>query len=249
MLPVSQPVNAAQQPPLQASVVFIKIPDFVRRPISEQARLRAQLEVAVAITIAEIANGARIVLDGSDSAAIVILADPVAALRAAERMHAAAAAGLPLGVGVNHGAVRHVADGGGGGFVGDGIASAAIVAGFAAAGGTVYATRAFRDALAHAAPGLEATLRAQGSANDAGLRRHELFTPDRAAVERRRSRWRALAAALLVACVGAGIGYRAAAKPVTNGAASARPPVVERVTAAVGEFGAALRRRLAGSGR
>jgi hypothetical protein len=82
--------------------------------------------------------------------------------------------------------------------------------------------------------------------NDTSLRSHELFKPDRAAAERRRRRWRAFSAALLVAGIGAGIALRAT---VNAGATSARPAAVERVSAAVGEFGAALRRRLGGGGR
>jgi hypothetical protein len=244
-LPAMQAVNTADHPPLQASVVFLNVPEFERRPIAEQARLRAQLEVAVAITIAEIPPDARIVLDGSDSVAIAILADPAAALRVAERMQAAVTAGLPLGIGVNHGAVRQVANGGEGSFIGDGIATAATLAGFAA-NGTVYATRTFRDALARAEPALKAVLRPAGTMNDTSLRSHELFKPDRAAAERRRRRWRAFSAALLVAGIGAGIALRAT---VNAGATSARPAAVERVSAAVGEFGAALRRRLGGGGR
>ncbi len=240
-----QAVNAADQPPLQASVVFLKVPDFARRPIAEQARLRAQREVAVAITIAEIPADARVVLDGSDSVAIAILADPAAALRIAERMQAAVSAGLPLGVGVNHGALRQVANGGEGSFVGDGIATAATLAGFAA-NGAVYATRAFRDALARAEPALVTVLRPAGTMNDTSLRSHELFKPDRAASERRRGRWRAFSAALLVAGIGAGIALRAT---LNASAAGPRPAIVERISAAAGEFGTALRRRLGGSGR
>ena len=37
-----------------ASVAFLKIHEFVRRPVTEQARLRAQLEAVVAVTAAEL---------------------------------------------------------------------------------------------------------------------------------------------------------------------------------------------------
>ena len=46
-----------------ASVVFLKIHDFARRPASEQARLRAQLEAVVAVTTADLVLASRIVLD------------------------------------------------------------------------------------------------------------------------------------------------------------------------------------------
>ena len=68
-----------------ASVVFLKIHDFARRPASEQARLRAQLDAVVAVTAEEIAPERRLVLDASDGVAIVMLRDPRGALRLAER--------------------------------------------------------------------------------------------------------------------------------------------------------------------
>ena len=43
-----------QGPSFYASVVFLKIQDFARRPATEQARLRAQLQAVVAVTAAEI---------------------------------------------------------------------------------------------------------------------------------------------------------------------------------------------------
>src|SRR6266480_732815 len=89
-----------------ASVVFLKIQEFARRPVQEQARLRAPLEAVVAVTTAELAPASGIVLDAADGAAIVVLGDPKGALRLAERALAATAAGLPLCVGVNHGAVQ-----------------------------------------------------------------------------------------------------------------------------------------------
>src|SRR4030088_2938368 len=89
-----------------ASVVFLKIQEFARRPVSEQARLRAQLEAVVAVTTVDIQATGRIVLDASDGAAIVVLGDPQGALRLARRALAAGAAGRPLPAGLNHGAVQ-----------------------------------------------------------------------------------------------------------------------------------------------
>src|SRR5437879_2042407 len=114
-----------------ASVVFLKIQEFARRPVQEQARLRAQLEAVVAVTAAELAPANRIVLDAADGAAIVVLGDPRGALRLAERALAATAAGLPLCVGVNHGAVDRKSTRDDDGLIGDGIAVAASVAEFA----------------------------------------------------------------------------------------------------------------------
>src|SRR5258708_39381340 len=89
-----------------ARVVFLKIQEFARRPVQEQARLRAQLEAVVAVTAAELAPESRIVLDAADGAAIVVLGDPKGALHLAGRALAATAAGLPLCIGGNHGAVQ-----------------------------------------------------------------------------------------------------------------------------------------------
>ncbi len=166
-----------------ASVVFLKIQEFARRPVQEQTRLRAQLEAVVAVTAAELAPAGRIVLDAADGAAIVVLSDPRGALRLAERALSATAAGLPLCIGVNHGAVQ-VASGG------------------------LLLSRSFREALADAAPGLDSGLFAAGVFTDAGLRTHELFSPDRHAAARRRKRLIALGATAVILIVGAGVAVR-----------------------------------------
>src|SRR5256885_15757724 len=75
-----------------ASVVFLKIQEFARRPVQEQARLRAQLEAVVAVTAAELALASRIVLDAADGAAIVVLGDPRGGLQLAGRALAPTAA-------------------------------------------------------------------------------------------------------------------------------------------------------------
>ena len=147
-----------------ASVVFLKIQEFGRRPAQEQARLRAQLETVVAVTTADLEPGAWIALDAADGIAIVVLADPEGALRLAQRSLTAAAAGLPLCVGVNHGAVQVTAGSrGADGMTGDGIAVAASVAEFASST-RVLISRSFRDALADAAPALDAGLSPAGIA-------------------------------------------------------------------------------------
>jgi class 3 adenylate cyclase len=202
-----KPTNAAAT---LASVVFLKIQDFARRSAQEQARLRAQLDAVVAVTTADLAHGGWIALDAADGIAIAVLADPVGALRLAQRALSAAAAGLPLCVGINHGAVQLTSGGkGGDGMTGDGIAVAASVAEFAAST-RVLISRSFREALADTAPALDAGLSPAGVFTDAGLRTHELFFPDKGAAWRRRRRLLALGVAAAVVCIGAGIGARAA---------------------------------------
>lgn len=190
-----------------ASVVILRIHEFARRSVSEQARLRAQLEAVVAVTMAELHAESRVVLDASDGVAIVVLQNPEGALRLAERALTAAAAGLPLAAGINHGAVQLAGDGKAEGMMGDGIAVAASVAQFAPPA-QLRVSRAFRDALADAVPGREALLVPKGTSTDSSLRRHELFARDVRAVRNRARRYRVLSAAALVACVAAGIGWR-----------------------------------------
>src|SRR5258708_6349970 len=151
-------------PSIFASVVFLKVQELARRPVSEQARLRAQLEAVVAVTPSDIGPAGCIVLEASDGAAIVVLRDPQGALRLAERALTATAAGLPLSAGLNHGAVK-LANGGKGskagrsgeGMAGDGLAGAPSVAPIATPP-RLLASRASPDAPADTAPGLAASL-------------------------------------------------------------------------------------------
>ena len=190
-----------------ASVAFLRIQDFARRPASEQARLRAQLEAVVAVTAAELPAERRIVLDASDGAVIVVLRDPRGALRLAESALAASSAGLPLSAGLNHGTLKTAGKKGSDGLTGDGIAVAASIAQLTAPG-RLFASRAFRDALADAAPGEEAVLVTAGTFNDPGLRTHELYKVDGSAVHRRSRRYALLGVLLAMALTGGGVLHR-----------------------------------------
>ena len=198
---------AAQQSSTYASVVFLKIQDFARRSATEQARLRAQLQAVVAVTSAEIPPAGRVMLDSADGAAIVVLDDPRAALRLAERSLSATVAGLPISAGLNFGALQLAGRKGAEGIAGDGSAVAAAVAAFAPAA-RLLASRAFRNALASAAPGREASLAPAGTMTDPGLRAHELFKPDEKAPARRSLRYTAAAAVLAVVLVTGGMMVR-----------------------------------------
>lgn len=199
---------AAAQPSVFASVAFLKIHDFGRRPVVEQTRLRAQLEATVAVTLHELAEASRVVLDAADGVALVVLGDPRGALRLAERTLAAGAAGLPLAIGITHGAVRQTGEGAGEGLLGDGIAVAAAVAELAGPQ-KLLLTREFRHALADAAPGAEAAVAGAGTHTDASLRSHELYRPDARAARRRARRYAAVTVLAALCLVGAGAGYRA----------------------------------------
>jgi class 3 adenylate cyclase len=200
---------ATAAPSIYGSVVFLKLQDFARRSATEQARLRAQLEAVAAVVLAELDPADRVVLEAADGAAVVVLGDPRGALRLAGRAMSAIAAKLPLAAGLNHGALqlgrgRKKSDEG---MVGDGIAVAAAVAQHAASG-KLLASRAFREALAEAAPGAEATLVPAGSFTDAGLRTHEIYSLDAGAARRRARRYAVASLAAVVLLVGAGIGWR-----------------------------------------
>jgi hypothetical protein len=192
-----------------ASVVFLKIQDFARRPATEQARLRAQLQAVVAVTAAEIPPASRVMLDAADGMAIVVLDDPRGALRLAARALTAVAVGLPLSAGLNHGALQLAGRKGGEGMTGDGIAVAAAVAAFAGAS-RVLSSRSFREAIAEAEPGAEAALAAAGTFTDPGLRTHEVFTPSERAPARRSRRYSAVAMLLAVLLIGGGAAVRSA---------------------------------------
>lgn len=203
-----------------ASVVFLRIQDFARRPASEQARLRAQLEAVIAVIAAELPAERRIVLDASDGAAVAFIRDPRGALRLAERALSAASAGLPLCAGLNHGTVQPAGRKGGEGMAGDGIAVAASIAQFTAPG-RLFASRAFRDALADDSPGQEAILVSAGTFNDPGLRTHELYKADGNAIRRRGRRYALLAMLFAVALIGGGVSLRFSADGELPGVAAA----------------------------
>jgi hypothetical protein len=190
-----------------ASVVFLKIQEYTRRPVQEQTRLRAQLEAVLAVTLAELAPEDRIVLDAADGTAVVVLAAPGEALRLAERALPASAVGLPLCIGINHGTVQ-VASGGEKGIIGDGIAVAASVAEFASPS-RVLISRTFRDALADITPGMGAGFFPAGVFTDGRLRTHELYFLDKQAAGRRHRRLIAFGIAAVIGLVGTGIAARA----------------------------------------
>ena len=66
--------------------------------------------------------------------------------------------------------------------------------------------------MADVAPGLEAGLFPAGVFTDAGLRTHELFSPDRQAAARRRKRLSALSVAIVIGVLAAGVAVRISAE-------------------------------------
>ncbi|MGH8694740.1 MAG: hypothetical protein ACREVM_10995, partial [Burkholderiales bacterium] len=171
-------MNEPSTLPSLASVIFARITEFVRRPVAEQARLRAQLEAALAVSLDEFPAESRIVLDAPDGIAVVVLDDPAGALEIAQRCSRVTAAGVPVAIAINHGAVRPAQDDDGlKGLIGDAIGTAAAIAHYAGAGRLIV-SRTFRDALAAAEPHRAVCLRPAGVFTDANVRTHELLSPD-----------------------------------------------------------------------
>jgi hypothetical protein len=190
-----------------ASVVVMRIAEFIRKPVTEQARLKEQLDALVTFAIRPLPAGARVVLDAPEGVAIVVLGGPGVALDLAKRAQFVAE-GLRLSIGVNHGPVMSALDSlRGPGLVGDGL-TAAVTLSNAAKPGRFVASRAFREALKASEPRRVEELGAAGTYTDAQLRAHELFALDWRPGFVRRLRLLALGVLTVAAIVAAGFAAR-----------------------------------------
>jgi len=168
-------LNQPPDAPVPASVVVLRLQEFGRKPVAEQARLKGQLEALAAKALQPLAAGDRIVLEAPDALAVVVLERPQAALELAERCEAAAT-NLPLCIGVNHGPVRQANDPvRGPGIVGDGVATGMVLAN-AATPGRLLASRPFHEALEASSSHRAGDLAAAGELTDVNVRRHEIYT-------------------------------------------------------------------------
>jgi class 3 adenylate cyclase len=211
-----------------ASAIVLKLREFTRKPVAEQVRLKARLEALVGEVIRPLPAGSRIVLDVPDGAAIVVLGSPKEALDIAERSQLGAL-GLPLGIGVNHGPVKPVADDfRGQGLVGDGLVTAMTLS-QAAEPGRLLASRPFREALEASAPSRAEELKHAGVFTDASLRTHELYTLDPRAAQAHQRRRIAGGLFTVIAILAVGFGARAM-RPVGS-APEVTAPVVAPVPA------------------
>jgi hypothetical protein len=201
-------VNEPSTLPSLASVIFARITEFVRRPVAEQARLRAQLEAAMAVSLDEFPARSRIVLDAPDGVAVVVLDDPAGALDIAQRCILVTAAGVPVAIAINHGAVRPAPDDEGmQRLTGDAIGTAAAIAHFAGAGRLIV-SRAFRDALAASAPHRAVSLVPAGVFTDANVRTHEVLSPDPDVPRRRRMVLATVGAIAMIAFAASAVVFR-----------------------------------------
>ncbi len=194
--------------PALASVLVVLIADFARRPVAEQARLKARVEDLVAQALQPLPPARRIMLDARQGVAVAVLDAPRLALELAERLHAGAG-DLPLCIAINHGPVTMLDEATGGrGLVGDGIATAMILAEVAAPG-RMIASRAFHDALLAEAPGRAARLSSAGKHTDAQVRTHDLYRFNRWAAWLRRLRLAGIGVVAFAGIVGLGFAARA----------------------------------------
>jgi hypothetical protein len=201
-------VNDPNLLPALASVVFIRIAEYTRRQVAEQARLRSQLEAAVAVSIVDVPDNCRILLDAPDGMAVAVLHNPEAALDIAERCAGVAAVSIPLAVGINHGAIQYSPDDADHpGLAGDAIGVAASIADFAGPE-RVTASRAFADALLQANPLRARSLQRVGTYTDRQLRTHELLTPNPGAPATRRKVLSFVLGAVVVGVVGSAVAFR-----------------------------------------
>ena len=201
-------MNDSESLPALASVVFIRIADYNRRPVAEQAWLRSQLESAIAVSLQGMNAHHRIALDAPDGMAIAVLRNPAAALDIAERCKCLSEIGITLSIGINHGPIQLIPDDADHpGLIGDAISVAASIADF---GGPqrVTLSRAFADALADAHPTRVRGLKRAGIYTDAQVRTHELFVPDRNAATTRRGVLFALGGVIIAGLLGGAVAIR-----------------------------------------
>jgi hypothetical protein len=178
--------------PVQSSVVLLRIHDFARRPVAEQARLSAQLDTVLAMLLPDIPERSRLVMSGNGSAAVAVLDNAPAALAFAERALRAYDANLGLCIGIDHGPVEVLNSETSEDLAGDGVATASVLAASSPNSGLLV-TQNFRTALAYASPGAESALVPAISLSDAGLRTYQAYSLDRMATRRRRRNFQLIA--------------------------------------------------------
>jgi hypothetical protein len=186
-----------------ASVVYLKLQEYARRTVAEQARFRAQLEALVTLALRPVPPAGRVVLDAPDGLVVVMLDDPRTALDFAEAAQSAAA-DLPLAIGINHGPVKPAAaDNPGGGLVGDGISTSAAIAGVGTPG-RFLASRSFGEALAALSPDRAYELAAAGEYTDGNVRTHALLatSPEARTARTRRIALIGAASVAVILCAG-----------------------------------------------
>ncbi|MGE5095915.1 MAG: PEGA domain-containing protein [Betaproteobacteria bacterium] len=204
-MPEAPAVPAA---PLNASVAYLRIPQFEDLAVTDQVARKERLFARAQDGLADVAATDRAVLDADDGLAIVFLGEPVQALAVCERIHEQDAF-EPVQVGVNYGPLGLASGREGGRVIGDALGGAAAAARFAEPD-RLLVTESFARALRITAPDRAADLSKAGDFTDTRVRQHALYAPDpgRSAMRRRRFALYAVggvAAILLVGVIARGI--------------------------------------------
>ena len=189
--------------PIFANVAVLRIPEFASRGVSEQAALKESLERAARDALDGVAAEERVVLDCDDGLAVVLFGDPGRALELAQAV--AAADGVAMQAGVNHGPLALTSRGADARVFGDGLEAAFAAARFAAPG-KVLVTRDFGRMLGRRHPARAAELANAGDFTDSRVRQHTFFTPDprMGARHRRRALLYGVGGVLAILLLGAG---------------------------------------------
>ena len=193
------------QAAVAASVLSLRMRGF-GDDAAKQAARRQQLLATAKKALAAWDQGRRVVLEAPDGLAFVGDVPPSVALDAAGIAARYAGAGA-LGIGLHHGRIEVVQDGGSARLRGEGLEMASALAACSDAR-AIVTSQSFREALAASAPRDAVDLRAAGEIVDEQLRKHPIFVFDAEAARERTARRRLLAAGGLVGLLGAGLGVR-----------------------------------------
>lgn len=170
------------------TVVFIDIVEFSKKAVTEQLRMKEQLNRLLAGALQDVPVKDRIILDTGDGAAVSFLGDPEDGLFLGLALRDAMAADgntLQLRTGINLGPVRLVKDiNNQPNIIGDGINVAQRVMGFAAVN-QVLASRSYHEVIAALSTEHANLFTFEGSRTDKHVREHAVYAlRDGAAPER-----------------------------------------------------------------
>jgi class 3 adenylate cyclase len=164
------------------SVVFIDIVEYSRKAVSEQIRLKEQLNALLAEALKDVAANDRVILDTGDGAAISFVGDPEDALfvcialrDAVSNAPPGATAGLQMRIGINLGPVKLVQDlNGQPNIIGDGINVAQRIMGFSEPN-QILVARSYYEVVSCLSDAYAKLFHYEGSRTDKHVREHEVY--------------------------------------------------------------------------
>lgn len=167
---------------LIASVLFLDIVEYTRKPVADQFRIKEAFNRLVYDLVRKIPEDDRIIVDTGDGAALGFLADPEEVLMIAIRLRDALEANdhkdypdTYVRMGINLGPVKLVADmNGRENLIGDGVNDANRIMGFAQ-GDQVLISRSFYDVVSRLSAEHHGLFKYQGIHKDKHRREHEVY--------------------------------------------------------------------------